>query len=556
MSIKDILYLSDVKQKTDGNFELRYKKFNGSRKQINEHLMNKNKFVSLLDRADEGSSFMVYASGKALTPFRVGKAVESFIDQSADIASTIKEEKDLKDFIEQVNEVPKKKGFEKYTLSMEEFEQVKEAEPAEEPAEETEETKKQEPEREEKEDEQSPEARGGAGGPEIEEDTDDVDTEEGPAREAIRGKRKLMGPAGQEAKRREIEQLRAQMEATEGPAREAIRRAQMEATRGQTRETFTGKRTRAQMEATEGPSMTGTRTLRGPRAGPLPGTRRGPPPPPSTEPGSEPGTASLQTTIISEEDAKKKLSQETQPDIDPSTEVKLIGPDSAKEMKEVNVIYKEAFRMVFSDRSGVRELKRFEESAQAKEEESKSPENIFNESEDVRKVYEDQFKIPKLVYSTVDDKKDLLRQWNEIQVLAKGTNENLKGKPNQDVLGQFNSVGVVIDVSNLGMNLQDFMNYINARNLTNKTDKQKGNNKLSGFMKGVNVEDVAPEEPPKPDTIEPIPTKKMEEDPAQTKGVYGKPEFISNERIKGMVNINGFKKPVKKEKSKRVVIML
>ena len=91
-----------------------------------------------------------------------------------------------------------------------------------------------------------------------------------------------------------------------------------------------------------------------------------------------------------------------------------------------------------------------------------------------------------------------------------------------------------------------------------KLFKQKGNNKLSGFQKGVNLEDVEPEEPPKPDppTIEPIPTTKALADPAQEVGVFGRPEFISNERVKGVINVSGFKKPVKKDKSKRVVIML
>lgn len=256
-----------------------------------------------------------------------------------------------------------------------------------------------------------------------------------------------------------------------------------------------------------------------------------------------------------EAEVKKMLGEQPQPSLDPSTEVALIGPDSAKEMKEANIIYKEAFRMVFNDRSGVRELERFRAGEESKAGESKSPESLYSEAEDIRRVYEDQMKIPKLVYGVVDDKKDLKAQWDELNVLAKGTNENLKGKPNQDVLGQFNSVGVVVDISNLGMNLQDFMNYINARNLTNKTDKQKGNNKLSGFQKGVNLEDVEPTTPEE-EKIEPIPTDEATEDPAQKVAVLGKPEFISNERIKGMINVSGFKKPMKKDKSKRVVIML
>ena len=277
------------------------------------------------------------------------------------------------------------------------------------------------------------------------------------------------------------------------------------------------------------------------------GGASGPPPPPSS--GVVPAP---------EADAKKALAEDDQPALDPSTEVKLIGPDSAKEMKEANIIYKDAFRLVFSDRSGVRELERFRASEEAKQAESKTPDALFTEADDIRRVYEDQMKIARLAFNVVDEKKDLEAQWNELNVLAKGTNENLKGKPNQDVLGQFNSVGVVVDISNLGMNLQDFVNYINARNLTNKTDKQKGNNKLSGFQKGVNLEDVEPQDPPKPDppTIEPIPTAEALADPAQKVGVFGKPEFISNERVKGVINVSGFKKPMKKDKSKRVVIML
>jgi hypothetical protein len=284
-----------------------------------------------------------------------------------------------------------------------------------------------------------------------------------------------------------------------------------------------------------------------------PGAARPVPPP-----GPPPPTVESTVVPVPEADAKKALAEDSQPSLDPSTEVKLIGPDSAKEMKEANIIYKDAFRMVFSDRSGVRELERFKASEEAKQAKSKTPDALFMEADDVRRVYEDQMKIARLVFNVVDEKKDLEAQWNELNVLAKGTNENLKGKPNQDVLGQFNSVGVVVDISNLGMNLQDFINYINARNLTNKTDKQKGNNKLSGFQKGVNLEDVEPEDPPKadPPTIEPIPTAKALADPAQEVGVFGKPEFISNERVKGVINVSGFKKPIKKDKSKRVVIML
>ena len=296
----------------------------------------------------------------------------------------------------------------------------------------------------------------------------------------------------------------------------------------------------------------------GPAAPPPAAAVGGPPPPPAAgapPPRPPPGSS---VVPVPEADAKKALAEDEQPSLDPSTEVKLIGPDSAKEMKEANIIYKDAFKLVFSDRSGVRELERFRASDEAKEAESKTPDALFTEADDIRRVYEDQMKIARLAFNVVDEKKDLEAQWNELNVLAKGTNENLKGKPNQDVLGQFNSVGVVVDISNLGMNLQDFMNYINARNLTNKTDKQKGNNKLSGFQKGVNLEDVEPADPPKadPPTIEPIPTAQALADPAQEVGVFGKPEFISNERVKGVINVSGFKKPTKKEKSKRVVIML
>jgi len=282
---------------------------------------------------------------------------------------------------------------------------------------------------------------------------------------------------------------------------------------------------------------------------------RGPPPPPSTSgSGSDSGSGSG-SVPMSEPAAKKALGQNNQPALDPSTDIKLIGPDSAKEMKKANVIYKEAFRMVFNDRSGVRELERFRAGEESKAAESKTPDALYNEAEDIRRVYEDQMKIARLVYTVVDDKKDLKAQWDELNVLAIGSNENLKGKPNQDILGQFNSVGVVVDISNLGMNLQDFMNYINARNLTNKTNKQKGNNKLSGFMKGVNLEDIEPSEVEQK-AVEPIPTEQATKDPAQKVAVIGKPEFITNERVKGFVNVDGFKKPNKKDKSKRVIIML
>ena len=268
----------------------------------------------------------------------------------------------------------------------------------------------------------------------------------------------------------------------------------------------------------------------------------GPPPPASS-------------SIISEDEAKKALKQNPEAEVN----VALIGPDTAKEQKEKGIIYKEQFNIVFSDRSGVRALTKFEQSEEGKEGMKKTPDKLFMEAEDIRKTYEDQLRLPRLVYSQADNKKDLVKQWNELNVLKAGVIQNLTSGKSSDPLKNYDSIGVVVDVSSLGMSLQDFLNYVQQKGLTPESQNQanNGNYRLTGLKKPLDLDDVAPKEEDEEKEGEgpPVP-KQATEDPAQKMEVLGKPEFITNERVKGRVVSGLFKKPKEQAKTQRIRVSL
>ena len=260
--------------------------------------------------------------------------------------------------------------------------------------------------------------------------------------------------------------------------------------------------------------------------------------------------------VMSEDDAKKALKQN--PDA-PGVDIGLIGPDSAKEQKEKGIIYKEQFNIVFSDRSGVRALNKFEESEEGKEGMRKTPDKLFMEAEDIRKTYEDQLRLSRLVYSQADNKKDLVKQWNELNVLKAGVIQNLTSGKSSDPLKNYDSIGVVVDVSSLGMSLQDFLNYVQQKGLTPESENQanNGNYRLTGLKKPLNLDDVQPEEDTDEEEGEgpPVP-KQATEDPAQKMEVLGRAEVITNERVKGRVVSGLFKKPKEQAKTQRIRVVL
>ena len=286
----------------------------------------------------------------------------------------------------------------------------------------------------------------------------------------------------------------------------------------------------------------------------VPAGPAGPPPPPSL-PSSAPAPSA--DGVMSEDDAKKALKQN--PDAQ-GVDVALIGPDSAKEQKEKGIIYKEQFNIVFSDRSGVRALSKFEESEEGKEGMRKTPDKLFMEAEDIRKTYEDQLRLPRLVYSQSDNKKDLVKQWNELNTLKAGVIQNLTSGKSSDPLKNYDSIGVVVDVSSLGMSLQDFLNYVQQKGLTPESENQanNGNYRMTGLKKPLNLDDVQPEE----DTDDeeegegPQVPKKATEDPAQKMEVLGRAEVITNERVKGRVVSGLFKKPKEQMKTQRIRVVL
>ena len=287
-------------------------------------------------------------------------------------------------------------------------------------------------------------------------------------------------------------------------------------------------------------------------AGPAGPAGAGPPPPPSLPSSAPPSSAG---GVMSEDDAKKALKQNPEAEVN----VALIGPDSAKEQKEKGIIYKEQFNIVFSDRSGVRALSKFEESEEGKEGMRKTPDKLFMEAEDIRKTYEDQLRLPRLVYSQSDNKKDLVKQWNELNVLKAGVIQNLTSGKSSDPLKNYDSIGVVVDVSSLGMSLQDFLNYVQQKGLTPESQNQanNGNYRMTGLKKPLNLDDIQPEEDTDEEEGEgPQVPKKATEDPAQKMEVLGRAEVITNERVKGRVVSGLFKKPKEQMKTQRIRVVL
>ena len=181
------------------------------------------------------------------------------------------------------------------------------------------------------------------------------------------------------------------------------------------------------------------------------------------------------------------------------------------------------------------------------------------EAEDIRKTYEDQLRLPRLVYSQADNKKDLVKQWNELNTLKAGVIQNLTSGKSSDPLKNYDSIGVVVDVSSLGMSLQDFLNYVQQKGLTPESENQanNGNYRLTGLKKPLNIDDVAPKEEEEEKEGEgPQVPEKATEDPAQKMEVLGQPEFITNERVRGRVISGLFKKPKEQMKTQRIRVVL
>ena len=266
----------------------------------------------------------------------------------------------------------------------------------------------------------------------------------------------------------------------------------------------------------------------------------GPPPPPSSGPPSGAGA------IVSEDDAKKALKQNPQADVNPA----LIGPDSAEEMK--GLIYKDAFSLIFSDRSGVREMEQFKNSEENKTGERKAPDILFEEAEEIREGYKDQLRVIKLVFSVADEKKYLLQQWQEMHVLKKGAVQNITAGKSVNPLNNYDSIGLVVDISSLGVSLDDFLNYAERAGLSATDGLSGGTTKLSGFRKPVDLSDVAPKN--KNQDVKPMSEEQAEKDKKDKSEVIGAPEYITNRPIRGVLVKDGLK--VKKKKEKRIKLYL
>ena len=218
---------------------------------------------------------------------------------------------------------------------------------------------------------------------------------------------------------------------------------------------------------------------------------------------------------------------------------------------------KDAFSLIFSDRSGVRELEQFKKSNENKEGERKAPAMLYQEAEEIREGYKDQLKIVKLVFSVADEKKYLLQQWQEMHTLKKGAIQNITAGKSANPLNNYDSIGLVVDISSLGISLDDFLQFAERAGLSASSGDDgptKNTTKLSGFRKPVDLSDVAPKKEDEEQDVKPMSEEKAEEDKKEKSEVIGAPEYITNRPVRGMLVKDGMK--VKKHKEKRIKLYL
>jgi len=279
------------------------------------------------------------------------------------------------------------------------------------------------------------------------------------------------------------------------------------------------------------------------------GAMGAPPAPPGGAPMPAPGGAPAGGDL-SEDQAKKALKQNPEADVNPA----LIGPDSAEEMK--GLIYKDAFSLIFSDRSGIRELEQFKKSDENKGGERKAPDILYQEAEEIREGYKDQLKVVKLVFSVADEKKYLLQQWQEMHTLKKGAVQNITAGKSANPLNNYDSIGLVVDISSLGISLDDFLNFAERAGLSasGADGPSGGTTKLSGFRKPVDLSDVAPKKDDEEQDVKPMSEEQAEKDKKEKSEVVGAPEYITNRPVRGVMVKDGMR--VKKHKEKRIKLYL
>jgi len=243
-----------------------------------------------------------------------------------------------------------------------------------------------------------------------------------------------------------------------------------------------------------------------PQAGPPPQAggppQAGPPPqaggPPQAGP---PQPAEAGGTVISESDAKNVVAQNPD-DVFNKLGVNFdqIGKDSAKAIKKAGVLYPAVADRIFSDRSFLRELDIAKEGDDYKRIKPLKQRLVWQEAEQLRQTYHDQLSIPVLLIPASDTDKLVEQQWLELFVLAKGVRENMsQQKPSGDILAGFNSIGVVVDVSDMGLALGDFIQYARDKGLVKDSNGGAGGSnshkQLKGLQQATDLGDLAPEQP-------------------------------------------------------------
>jgi hypothetical protein len=299
-----------------------------------------------------------------------------------------------------------------------------------------------------------------------------------------------------------------------------------------------------------------------------------PPPPPLTLESvpsySTAGKSFYTAPIIPEEQAIQEI-KETQDDPKAgvsSIDLLKVGSDSDKELKEAGILYPELVRQIFTDSSFLREFDNFKRSAEYKQMTAGNQRETYNKAQELLNIYQDQFRlVGGLKVSYADNKKLLDQQLAELHTLAVGVKKNLAGgKKGADPLKNFDSVGVLIDISSFGMSLADLIKYMEARGLSAESSQGLTTEGLKGFQKPVDLGDISMDVKDEQKKLQGEPDKKLKK-VDQSKGlnfvgnhdtiVGDKPSGAKSEleQPKNMMS-GGFKLMKKEKKVKKILVCL
>jgi len=532
MSVR--LYLKSIDTRGE-SIGLRYAKFNGRKEELTTYKENVKQLEEVLKDAEADATFKIFESGSLTTrtPIDRKEAIDFFTQTSEPLIkspSSKTEKLELQKDVNKVAELGGSKPIEAVVLPIQEMK---------------EEAERAQMEREELA-QRTAEGVEAETIPEMSRQEEELEKMRMKSKEKIREQRERMAMEGEEATQRFGEMIEPEG-MTETERRRQLKEAL--AQRGGAEETKEGEGkgiedipTPAEGGPAVAPAEVGGAGMMEGAGASAPAVAGAPAPAPA------PGAPSGED--LSEDQAKKALKQNPEADVNPA----LIGPDSAEEMK--GLIYKDAFSLIFSDRSGIRELEQFKKSDENKEGERKAPDILYHEAEEIREGYKDQLKVVKLVFSVADEKKYLLQQWQEMHTLKKGAVQNITSGKSANPLNNYDSIGLVVDISSLGISLDDFLNFAERAGLSasGADGPSGGTTKLSGFRKPVDLSDVAPKKDDEEQDVKPMSEEQAEKDKKEKSEVVGAPEYITNRPVRGVMVKDGMR--VKKHKEKRIKLYL